>query len=146
MEIRLRSTGQVMTDTEFRAGHPNTSFPAILTTELLDGFDADAVLNGAQPSASRYQTVARDGVEEISGKWFTKFVLVDMDADAIAAVDAQQAAQVRSERNRRLAACDWTQLLDAQVDEAAWATYRQSLRDVPTQAGFPWDVNWPETP
>lgn len=146
MEIRLRSTGQVMTESEFRAAHPNTSFPQQLTVELLDGFDADPVLNGAQPSASRYQTVARDGVEEVNGKWFTKFVLVDMDADAIAAVDAQAAASARAERNRKLAESDWTQLADAPVDQAVWSAYRQALRDVPAQAGFPHDVTWPELP
>lgn len=135
-----------MTDSEFRAAHPNTSFPAILTAELLDGFDADAVLNGAQPSATRYQTVTRDGVKEIGGKWFTKFALVDMPDEAKAAMDAQQAASIRAERNRKLAECDWTQLLDAQVDEVAWASYRQALRDLPAQDGFPWDVEWPSAP
>jgi hypothetical protein len=146
MEIRLRSTGQVMTESEFRAAHPNTSFPQQLTVELLDGFNADPVLNGAQPSAGRYQTVVRDGVEEVNGKWFTKFVLVDMDADAIAAVDAQQATSVRNSRDEKLKSTDWTQVDDAPVDKAAWATYRQALRDIPAQAGFPWDVNWPVEP
>ena len=32
------------------------------------------------------------------------------------------------------------------MDSAAWATYRQGLRDVPEQAGFPEDINWPTTP
>jgi len=32
------------------------------------------------------------------------------------------------------------------MDQAAWATYRQALRDVPQQAGFPSDINWPTTP
>jgi len=146
MEIRLRSTGQVMTESEFRSAHPNTSFPQQLTVELLDGFDADPVLNGAQPSAGRYQTVARDGVEEVNGKWFTKFVLVDMDAEAIAAVDAQQATSVRNSRDEKLKSTDWTQVDDAPVDKATWATYRQVLRDIPAQAGFPWDVNWPVEP
>lgn len=135
-----------MTESEFRAAHLNTSFPAILTTELLDGFDADAVLNGAQPSATRYQTVARDGVEEIGGKWFTKFVLVDMPDEAKAAMDEQQAASMRAERNRRLTECDWTQLADSTADKAAWGIYRHVLRELPEQSGFPWDVTWPEKP
>ena len=146
MELRIRDTGQVMTESEFRSLHPNTSFPPQLTVELLDSFGADPVLNGPQPTASRYQTVARDGVEEINGKWFTKFVTVDMDADAIAAVDAQAAASARAERNRKLADSDWTQLADSTADKDAWATYRQALRDVPTQAGFPNEVTWPELP
>ena len=57
-----------------------------------------------------------------------------------------QAQRVRTDRNLRLQASDWTQLSDAQVDQAAWAVYRQALRDVPSQVGFPWNVTWPETP
>ena len=53
---------------------------------------------------------------------------------------------VRAERDRLLAACDWTQVQDAPVDAAAWATYRQALRDVPEQAGFPEAVEWPVAP
>jgi len=52
----------------------------------------------------------------------------------------------RGGRNARLAACDWTQLVDAPVDSLAWANYRQELRNVPNQPGFPWDVQWPAKP
>lgn len=146
MELRIRDTGQVMTDSEFRSLHPNTSFPPQLTAELLDGFGADPVLNGPQAQPTRYQVAFRDGVEEINGQWFTKFSVADMDVDAIAALNASQADSVRAERNRKLTASDWTQVDDAPVDKAAWATYRQALRDVPLQSGFPWDVNWPTEP
>jgi hypothetical protein len=56
------------------------------------------------------------------------------------------AEQVRIERNRLLLESDWTQATDAPVDQAAWATYRQALRDVPQQAGFPESVDWPLKP
>lgn len=146
MELRIRETGRVMTESEFRSLHPNTSFPLQLTIGLLNEFGADPVLNGAQAQPTRYQVAYRDGVEEINGQWFTKFSVADMDADAIAAVDASQADSIRAERNRKLTASDWTQVDDAPVDKAAWATYRQALRDVPLQSGFPWDVNWPTEP
>ncbi len=146
MEIRLRQSGAVITDSEFRAMHQQTSFPPILTAELLSSFDADPVLNGATPQATRYQVVARDGVEEVNGQWFTKFVLVDMEDEAKAAVDAQQAASTRAERNRRLSESDWTQVADAPVNRDEWLAYRQALRDLTAQAGFPFDVTWPEQP
>jgi hypothetical protein len=63
--------------------------------------------------------------------------------------DAQNTAQaksVRQQRNTKLAECDWTQVADAPVDKAVWATYRQALRDITGQAGFPWTMTWPETP
>ena len=56
------------------------------------------------------------------------------------------AEQVRAERDALLAACDWTQVADAPVDQAAWAVYRQALRDVTAQTGFPNAVVWPTKP
>lgn len=53
--------------------------------------------------------------------------------------------EVRKERNALLAACDWTQLPDTPVDAAEWATYRQALRDITTQAD-PFNIVWPEQP
>ena len=53
---------------------------------------------------------------------------------------------VRAERNALLSASDWTQVADAPVDKAAWATYRQALRDITAQAGFPHSVTWPTKP
>lgn len=55
-------------------------------------------------------------------------------------------AAVRADRNARLAASDWTQLADAPVNSLAWANYRQRLRDITTQPGFPWSVDWPTPP
>jgi hypothetical protein len=52
---------------------------------------------------------------------------------------------VRAERNALLSSCDWTQLPDAPIDAAAWSTYRQELRDIPTQ-GDPFNIVWPEMP
>jgi len=56
------------------------------------------------------------------------------------------AAQVRAQRDGFLTGSDWTQVADAPVDQAAWATYRQALRDVPAQAGFPENIDWPSVP
>ena len=53
---------------------------------------------------------------------------------------------IRSHRDMLLKESDWTQVADAPVDQAAWATYRQALRDVPQQAGFPHEVDWPAKP
>jgi hypothetical protein len=53
------------------------------------------------------------------------------------------AAAARAQRDALLTASDWTQVADAPVDQAAWATYRQALRDVPAQVGFPESIDWP---
>jgi len=56
------------------------------------------------------------------------------------------AEQVREERDEKLISSDWTQVIDAPVDQTAWANYRQALRDIPQQDGFPLSVIWPEEP
>jgi hypothetical protein len=58
----------------------------------------------------------------------------------------QLAAQARSQRNALLSGSDWTQVPDAPVDQTAWAEYRQALRDVPQQTGFPTEITWPVKP
>ena len=54
--------------------------------------------------------------------------------------------RMRLERNRLLAASDWTQVADAPVDRAAWATYRQALRDFPATWEPGPTANFPDTP
>ncbi|MGE4191776.1 MAG: tail fiber assembly protein [Pseudodesulfovibrio sp.] len=64
-------------------------------------------------------------------------------------IEADAAMTVRAERDALLTACDWTLLRDAPLSTeqvAEWAAYRQELRDVPQQAGFPQAVTWPEAP
>ena len=164
MQIRIRESGAVMYESEFRALHPNTSMPQQLSEELLNEFGADVVFEGPQATGGTvYQYSQRDGVEQLDGKWYTKYILgpvftdttddtgnvtpaADNEAAYKAAKDADQAKSVRASRDDKLKDCDWTQVADAPVDKATWATYRQALRNVPTQAGFPWTITWPDAP
>lgn len=155
MEIRFRATGQVITGEEFN----RTVCTLPITPELLEQYGADPVLEGPQATTTPpYEFSYRNGVEQIDGKWYTKYsvgpVFTDNEqgtaAEQMAAYkaqkDAEQAASVRNTRTEKLKDCDWTQLADSPVDKAAWATYRQALRDVTKQAGFPWTVDWPVAP
>jgi hypothetical protein len=155
MEIRLRSTGAVMFESELRAYLLANGGPSYdtLTPEVMEAIGVDPVFEGPQASGGTvYQYSMRQGVEEISGKWYTKHVLgpifanTEDEAAYKAQKDTEQAALVRSDRKARLAECDWTQVADAPVDKAIWATYRQALRDITKQAGFPWQVSWPDQP
>lgn len=63
--------------------------------------------------------------------------------------DAELAAAIRTQRNRLISDCDWTQLPDAPIsdtDKSAWVAYRQALRDITAQVGFPGLVDWPVAP
>ena len=63
-----------------------------------------------------------------------------------AGANDRKAAEVRAERNTKLSGCDWTQITDAPADKTAWATYRQALRDISIQEGFPMTITWPDAP
>lgn len=54
--------------------------------------------------------------------------------------------QIKLWRNAKLAQSDWTQLPDAPVNQAAWATYRQALRDLPAQGGLADEAVFPNAP
>jgi hypothetical protein len=163
MQVRIRETGAVMYESEFRALHPNTSMPQQLSEELLNDFGADVVFEGPQATGGTvYQYSQAQGVEQVNGKWYTKYILgpvfldqvvdgvtttaAEQDATYKAQKDAEQAKSVRATRDAKLAECDWTQVADAPVDKAVWATYRQALRDITAQTGFPWTVEWPDAP
>ena len=81
----------------------------------------------------------------IDGVWTQNYIVSDLDSEAASAKAEAQWAAIRAERNKLLVNCDWTQLPDAPVDAAAWATYRQALRDITTQAN-PFAIVWPESP
>jgi len=149
MQIRIRESGAVVYEREFRAMFPNTGFPVQLTEEIINDFGGDIVFEGPQAQPTRYQVGFRDGVEQIGGKWYTKYSVADMDAEAIASLDAEQAKSVRQQRDQKLAECDWRVIKALESNtpqDFAWAAYRQALRDITTQAGFPWTVQWPEQP
>jgi hypothetical protein len=136
-----------MYESEFRALHPNTSMPQLLTEATLKSFDAEVVFEGPQAQPTRYQVAYRNGVELIDGKWYTKYSVSDMTAEAKTALDASQAKSIRDQRDRLIAETDWTQGKDiADSVSAKYTTYRQALRDVPAQSGFPWTVQWPTQP
>jgi hypothetical protein len=76
----------------------------------------------------------------------TQRPLTEAEIAALQPTTEQLAAEARAQRNALLSASDWTQVADAPVDQAAWATYRQALRDITAQAGFPATISWPVAP
>lgn len=76
----------------------------------------------------------------------TQRPLTAAEIAALQPTSEQLATEARAKRNTLLAASDWTQVIDAPVDQAAWAVYRQALRDITAQAGFPETINWPVAP
>jgi hypothetical protein len=154
-----------MYEAEFRAYTKANGGPTweTTTTEVLEALGADVVFEGPQASGGTvYQYSVYGGVEQVDGKWYTKWNLgpsffdtEDADGNVTtaaqneaaykAAKDAEQAKSVRTTRNDKLSETDWRYRRD-QTTTSEWDAYCQALRDVPSQAGFPWTIVWPDAP
>ena len=114
------------------------TFYAIQTGEILFVRKSSAEIDAAG--------LLEDGQAFLSGAYDPDtFVVVDGNA-VIKPVVKDHAEEMRQKRNALLSACDWTQVPDAPVDRAAWAEYRQALRDLPANTTDPRNPNWPTTP
>lgn len=91
----------------------------------------------APPTIADSQLTKWDG-----SKWVVENIpVVESDPEPVA-----PEILVRAKRDGLLLTSDWTQVDDSPVDKSAWATYRQLLRDVPSQEGFPNTITWPVKP
>jgi hypothetical protein len=151
-----------MYESEFRALFPNTSMPQQLSEELINSLGGDVVFEGPQATGGTvYQYSQASGVEQVNGKWYTKYILgpvfLDQVVDGVtttaaeqesaykAQKDAEQAKNVRATRDQKLADTDWRFRSDMTPSQE-WIEYCQALRDVPSQEGFPWNITWPVEP
>ena len=126
---------------EIRLRYPNVSFPSPFVAP--EGYVpvADVV-----PPAYDYRKNVTEGTPLlVDGVWTRNWVVADASREEIAQRTEAQWTSVRNQRNAKLAACDWTQLPDAPVDVAAWAEYRQALRDITDQSD-PFNIVWPQEP
>ncbi|MDD3311305.1 tail fiber assembly protein [Pseudodesulfovibrio sp.] len=116
---------------------------ADLTREQWDGLGYNEAVPAVREPYTTYETAWAKG-EDLIYRETVVTAVVDEEARTTALADAARAG-----RDRLLAASDWTQLADSVLDETAqvlWQSYRQALRDVPQQAGFPTAVEWPTRP
>lgn len=163
MEYRVRSSGELKTQGEIRKLNPNVSLPKVWNSNVYDTLGIDPVLETPKPDTTGdYKVVVRDGAEQdANSNWVQKWVERDMFSDTTengvtttkaehetayqAQLDADAAERVRADRDSRLAKTDWRACSDLTLS-TEWTNYRQALRDVPAQDGFPHTVTWPTEP
>jgi len=111
------------------------------SNELLLGWylDTDTV---EEPKVTVTQEVWQQALEINANKYVDgDFVFEDLRTDE------QKAVDIREQRDWLLNECDWTQAKDISLsNDADWKTYRQALRDIPTQSSFPTNVTFPTKP
>ena len=161
---RIRSTGEVKTQGQIRSMHKNVSLPKVWGENVHESLGIDPVTPTVQPDPSGdYKVVVRNGVEQdANGNWVWAWTENDMfqeytddegtvvtvqdQIDAkVAADNAALEATERATRDDLLKATDHYGLSDVSMTDAMTA-YRQALRDVPQQEGFPQTITWPTKP
>lgn len=138
---------------DLRRDNPQTSFPKKIGDAILASYGIFHVMPEPQPEHDPLvQTVVRDplphnnetAVDEETGETYrTGRWLIGYTVENKPLAEAEQA--VRNQRNRLLSDTDWMALSDNTITPE-WATYRQALRDITDQTGFPYAVNWPTKP
>ena len=99
-----------------------------------------------QRTSTKVKEVTRWHVEDRGWSDIGYTYLIDRDGTVQDGRPIHRAGAHVKGRNGLLAASDWTQVADAPVDRAAWADYRQALRNITSQAGFPENIIWPTQP
>jgi len=131
----------IISERQILKANPNTSFALPLSDAALAGLNMAKLLEDARPSYDAdTQTVIEGAVEERSGSYYQTFSVIDRPAEAIENDLNNKKANVRAQRNARLAETDWAMMPDSPLidyDKGIMASYRAALRDVPAQAGFP---------
>lgn len=125
---------------------PEMSLPEVLTEGNLP--DTFVIVHNVVPNynPSTEKLVQYEKPIFQNNRWEYGYTVVDLDPQELETQTAALADLVRQQRIQLLAESDWTQVADAPVDKAAWATYRQQLREVTNQPGFPTNLEWPTKP
>ena len=129
---------------------PNTSFRLPLEGQDLSEFGVVTVLPTEQPVFDEANNRIEEGTPEYSqSDWRQVWNVVPLSTEELQSKSDEQAAVVRRNRDAKLAASDWTVLVDSPLTEekqTEWKTYRQALRDISSGEGFPYTVAWPSEP
>jgi len=163
MNYRNKTTGAISTQGTIRQANKHRSFPRVWDADVCTLLDIDPILAAPKPSKTPLQAVNANGtVQDSLGNWVEAWVVVDAFSDTtdkdgvvttkadneaayLAGLDAIAAASVRAERDALIKATDFYALSDV-VMTTAMTTYRQALRAVPEQSGFPNTITWPTAP
>lgn len=123
---------------QLRRDNPQTSFPKDIPAEILVSFDVYPVKATPPPQIDNNTHLLTQDVQLIDDEWRRVWQEVELPQD-------QVEDNIREHRDGLLQETDWMALSDNTMTPE-WATYRQSLRDITSQDGFPNTVTWPVAP
>lgn len=132
---------------QLRRDNPNTSFPKQISAEVLSSYGVESVVLASEPSfTQRTQVLSQDAQPSlVEGVWTLGWTVTDKTSEEVVEYDANEKMRIRLERDVLLSETDWWVLPDRTATQAQ-LDYRQALRDITDQAGFPHDITWPVKP
>lgn len=149
----LVSDGQVQkypyTIGMLRRDNPTTSFPRKPTEELLQSWGVQRVFAVERPVVDHTKNVTEATPVEVDGAWTQVWVVTEASEAEVVQRNDEAAARIREQRSRLLAESDWIVVFHTEKGTNIpfeWELYRQQLRDITTQDGFPHNVMWPSPP
>lgn len=132
---------------KMRSDNPQTSFPREMSAEELAEWGVFAVEEQAPPAFSEQtELIELQPPSLVNGVWVQGWVILDASDKEMEQRKITKSAEVRKRRNRLLSETDYSQISDFQGSEAEklnFAQFRQQLRDLPQQEGFPFSYVWP---
>lgn len=123
---------------DLRRENPQTSFPKQVPAETLEAYGVYPVQQKPAPRFDNKTHRMSDSVQLVDGVWTQHWEASELPHGAAS-------VNVRVHRDNLLRETDWTALSDVTMS-AEMATYRQALRDITAQPGFPHSVEWPVKP
>ena len=124
---------------QLKRDNPNVSFPQTISSETLASYNVFPVTLTEPPAHDQLvELVTTANPTLVDGVWTQAWTKVNR-------TEEEASSNIRAERDSRLLATDYLALSD-QTLSTAMTTYRQALRDVPSQSGFPFNVTWPTKP
>lgn len=124
---------------QLKRDNPNVSFPETISSETLASYNVFPVTLTEPPAHDQLvELVTMANPTLVDDVWTQAWTKVNR-------TEEEASSNIRAERDSRLLATDYLALSD-QTLSTAMTTYRQALRDVPSQSGFPFSVTWPTKP
>jgi metal-sulfur cluster biosynthetic enzyme len=128
----------------------NVSFPKDLyrDLDLLSFYGVYPVVEVTKPEVDpKSQKVVEVTPVQVDGEWRQAWEVQELSPEEKQEYQNQKSREVRAQRLYLLQESDWTQFRDIPEEVSQlWAPYRQALRDVTAQPGFPFEVQWPQKP
>ena len=153
MFIKLENgvpVGHAVVEENLRMLFPEVNFPKIFFPLDVEPYGFGIFeITPAPPIPKFYKLINSAPEKREDGIYYQTWDLLEMTDQEKQEATADQSKKARLERSMRLMMSDWSQLPDVILSDELktnWFIYRQSLRDITAQEGFPWEIVWPIIP